>query len=221
MGAASSASPKVTALERTAAGEWRVRTDQGDILAEILVNAAGYRAGEVTAMLGAVPADRDAVASISGDRGHTRNWSCAARSGCRCSRSRRQLLPAPGAGRPAARPLRMAGDARTGSTEFPDISPISCSTTTSAGSRNTSRRRASAYPSWARRREDGHQRPDPLCARRQSADAARRRGLPGFYHCCAFTSASSRRAARASRSPSGRPRRSPNGTCGRSTRAAI
>jgi dimethylglycine dehydrogenase len=43
---------RVTGLERTAAGEWRVRTDKGDILAEILVNAAGYRAGEIMAMLG-------------------------------------------------------------------------------------------------------------------------------------------------------------------------
>jgi dimethylglycine dehydrogenase len=43
---------RVTGLERTAGGEWRVRTDKGDILCEIVVNAAGYRAGEVMAMVG-------------------------------------------------------------------------------------------------------------------------------------------------------------------------
>src|SRR5499425_1386348 len=36
---------KVTGLQRTPAGEWRVQTDQGDITCEIVVNAAGYRAG--------------------------------------------------------------------------------------------------------------------------------------------------------------------------------
>ena len=42
----------VTAIERTAAGEWRVTTPQGEITAEILINAAGYRAREVGAMTG-------------------------------------------------------------------------------------------------------------------------------------------------------------------------
>jgi dimethylglycine dehydrogenase len=43
---------RVTGLERTAAGEWRVQTDKGDIRCEIVVNAAGYRAGEIMAMVG-------------------------------------------------------------------------------------------------------------------------------------------------------------------------
>jgi dimethylglycine dehydrogenase len=43
---------RVTGLERTAGGEWRVRTDKDDILCEIVVNAAGYRAGEIMAMVG-------------------------------------------------------------------------------------------------------------------------------------------------------------------------
>src|SRR6185437_12034654 len=43
---------KVTALARTPSGEWRLTTDQGDILAEIVVNAGGYRAGEIMAMVG-------------------------------------------------------------------------------------------------------------------------------------------------------------------------
>ena len=43
---------RVTAVERLAGGEWKVTTDKGDILCEHVVNAAGYRAGEVMAMLG-------------------------------------------------------------------------------------------------------------------------------------------------------------------------
>jgi dimethylglycine dehydrogenase len=43
---------KVTGLARTAAGNWRVSTDKGEIEAEIVVNAAGYRAGEIMAMAG-------------------------------------------------------------------------------------------------------------------------------------------------------------------------
>jgi dimethylglycine dehydrogenase len=43
---------RVTGLERAADSEWRVLTDKGELRAEILVNAAGYRAGEIMAMLG-------------------------------------------------------------------------------------------------------------------------------------------------------------------------
>jgi len=43
---------KVTGLQHTPAGGWRVQTDQGDITCEIVVNAAGYRAGEIMAMVG-------------------------------------------------------------------------------------------------------------------------------------------------------------------------
>ncbi|MBS0580521.1 MAG: FAD-dependent oxidoreductase [Proteobacteria bacterium] len=43
---------QVTGLEQLPAGDWRVRTDRGDYLAEVVVNAAGYRAGEVMALLG-------------------------------------------------------------------------------------------------------------------------------------------------------------------------
>jgi dimethylglycine dehydrogenase len=42
---------KVTALAHDAGG-WLVTTDKGDIRAEIVVNAAGYRAGEIMAMVG-------------------------------------------------------------------------------------------------------------------------------------------------------------------------
>jgi dimethylglycine dehydrogenase len=42
----------VTAIQRTPSGEWLVRTKNGDIRAEIVLNAAGYRAAEVGAMVG-------------------------------------------------------------------------------------------------------------------------------------------------------------------------
>jgi dimethylglycine dehydrogenase len=43
---------KVTGLQRTPTGEWCVQTDKGDITCEIVVNAAGYRAGEIMTMVG-------------------------------------------------------------------------------------------------------------------------------------------------------------------------
>jgi len=43
---------RVTALEQKPNGEWLVTTDKGEITAEIIVNAAGFRAGEVMAMVG-------------------------------------------------------------------------------------------------------------------------------------------------------------------------
>ncbi|MEM7042169.1 MAG: FAD-dependent oxidoreductase [Pseudomonadota bacterium] len=42
---------KVTGLEQQPDSTWLVRTDKGDIRADIVVNAAGYRAGEVMAMV--------------------------------------------------------------------------------------------------------------------------------------------------------------------------
>ena len=43
---------KVTALAQQPTGAWRVSTNQGEYLADVVVNAAGYRAGEVMALLG-------------------------------------------------------------------------------------------------------------------------------------------------------------------------
>jgi dimethylglycine dehydrogenase len=43
---------KVTRIERRAGGDWLVRTTKGDVACEVVVNAAGYRAGEVMAMVG-------------------------------------------------------------------------------------------------------------------------------------------------------------------------
>ena len=43
---------KVTAIERTVGGEWRVRTDQGDIVCEHVVSATGNHARQTGAMVG-------------------------------------------------------------------------------------------------------------------------------------------------------------------------
>jgi dimethylglycine dehydrogenase len=43
---------RVTALQQEPGGAWRVDTDKGEYRAEVVVNAAGYRAGEVMALLG-------------------------------------------------------------------------------------------------------------------------------------------------------------------------
>lgn len=43
---------KVTAIDRLSSGEWHLTTTKGPVRAEILVNAGGYRAGEVMAMVG-------------------------------------------------------------------------------------------------------------------------------------------------------------------------
>ena len=44
---------RVTAIERNASGEWIIHTDRGTIMSERVINAAGYRGGEVAAMVGA------------------------------------------------------------------------------------------------------------------------------------------------------------------------
>ncbi len=43
---------RVTALTAMSDGRWRVGTDKGELIAQVVVNAAGYRAGEVMALLG-------------------------------------------------------------------------------------------------------------------------------------------------------------------------
>ena len=43
---------RVTSIERRPSGEWRVITDRGEIVAQTVINAAGYRGGEVAAMVG-------------------------------------------------------------------------------------------------------------------------------------------------------------------------
>jgi dimethylglycine dehydrogenase len=56
MGAAIVRFCPVTGIERRRSGEWSVATPKGAITAEIVVNAAGYRAAEIGAMVGrAVP----------------------------------------------------------------------------------------------------------------------------------------------------------------------
>jgi dimethylglycine dehydrogenase len=44
---------RVTAIERRSSGEWRVVTDRGEIIAATVINAAGYRGGEIAALVGA------------------------------------------------------------------------------------------------------------------------------------------------------------------------
>jgi dimethylglycine dehydrogenase len=43
---------RATAITRLSTGEWRIDTNKGAVTCEIIVNAAGYRAGEVLAMVG-------------------------------------------------------------------------------------------------------------------------------------------------------------------------
>lgn len=45
---------KVEGIARTSGGEWRIETGLGSISAEIVVNAAGYRAAEVGALVGRI-----------------------------------------------------------------------------------------------------------------------------------------------------------------------
>jgi dimethylglycine dehydrogenase len=42
----------VTAIGRTPGGDWRIETPQGAVIAEIVVNAAGFRAAEIGALVG-------------------------------------------------------------------------------------------------------------------------------------------------------------------------
>jgi len=51
-GAAIQRHTRVTGLHALAAGGWRIETTQGAIEAEYVINAAGYRGGEVAAMIG-------------------------------------------------------------------------------------------------------------------------------------------------------------------------
>lgn len=44
---------RVTAIERTRSGEWRVTTNRGVVTAQSVINAAGYRGGEVAQLVGA------------------------------------------------------------------------------------------------------------------------------------------------------------------------
>jgi len=43
---------KVTSIERLASGEWKIVTNKGEIVCQKVINAAGYRGGEVAAMVG-------------------------------------------------------------------------------------------------------------------------------------------------------------------------
>jgi dimethylglycine dehydrogenase len=51
-GAAIYRNKPVTGIERSAGGEWRVLTQDGPVVCEVVVNAAGYRAREIGRMVG-------------------------------------------------------------------------------------------------------------------------------------------------------------------------
>ena len=55
---------QVTDIERTPSGEWRVRTDKGDVTCEVVVNAAGLWAPQVARMVGLE------IPSIAGEHTH-------------------------------------------------------------------------------------------------------------------------------------------------------
>jgi dimethylglycine dehydrogenase len=55
---------QVTGIEQTRSGEWRVKTDKGDITCEYVVNAAGLWGPEVAAMVGLE------IPSIAGEHSH-------------------------------------------------------------------------------------------------------------------------------------------------------
>ena len=74
---------RVVGLAQMASGEWRVTTDKGEIVAGIVVNAGGYRAGEVMAMRGvtAISRRRKPTSSRKAFIGVHRLGRCAPRSG--------------------------------------------------------------------------------------------------------------------------------------------
>ena len=43
---------RVTGIERTPGGEWKVRTDEGSVVCEAVVNAAGFHGAEVARFAG-------------------------------------------------------------------------------------------------------------------------------------------------------------------------
>ena len=95
---------RVTALTQKPDGGWRITTDKGEVEAEVVVNAAGYRAGEIMAMVGQylpiVSLEHQYLLTESDSRADGAQDAPAA-----APRSRRQLLPPPGARCAAARAL--------------------------------------------------------------------------------------------------------------------
>ena len=135
---------------RGRSGEWLVGTDKGEtIRAEIVVNAAGYRAGEIMALVG----QHLPIVAMQHQYLVTEDipaWSSAARTSCRCcatptspticARSARASSSAPTSG--SAAPSGRAASRPT--------SPTSSGPTIWAGSSATSRTPAPACRSWPR-----------------------------------------------------------------------
>ena len=99
---------KVTGIERTSGGEWRVRTDQGSIVCEHVVSATGNHARQTGAMVGldvpVVPVEHQYIVTEPHPDIVARHEQGTPRNGS-APRVRRLLLHARGAGRPPPRSL--------------------------------------------------------------------------------------------------------------------
>ena len=164
----------------------RCEPTRATITCEYLVNAAGYRAGEVMAMVGQyLPIVSmshqylvtEPIAELAAPQGKA---AAAARSRC-------QLLPAAGARRPAPRPLRMAGDAALAGRRFPTISRTSSIPTISTGSRAISRRRWRACRSSAGSACSASSTARSPIRPTATPISAPRTGCTNFFHCCCFS----------------------------------
>ena len=140
---------KVIGLQRTPTGEWCVETDQGDITCEIVVNAAGYRAGEIMAMVGQYMPIVSMSHQYLVTEVDSRSWKRARRS-CRCCAIPTSAGICARSGRGCCSGRTNGRRRRTGSTVFLTTSPTSCGRTTWSGWRNTSTTPSSACRSWAR-----------------------------------------------------------------------
>jgi dimethylglycine dehydrogenase len=146
MGAEIARFTRVTGLERTKAGEWLVKTDKGDVTCEFVVNAAGYRAGEIMSMVGQYMP----IVSMSHQYLVTEPVPAGRREeSCRCCAI---PIPATICGRSAAVccSAPMSGRRRPiGSTAFPRSSPMSSIPTIWSASKPTSTTPSSACRSSA------------------------------------------------------------------------
>ena len=142
---------RVTSLARGSSGEWLVGTDKGEtIRAEIVVNAAGYRAGEIMALRRPAAADRRDAAPVPGDRGHPGPGRARARTSCRCCAIPTSPTICARSGRASSSAPTSGSAGPSGRTASRPISPTSSGPTISAGSSATSRTPARACRSWPR-----------------------------------------------------------------------
>ena len=178
LGAEINRNTAVTAIERTPAGEWLVRTDKGDITAEHVVSATGNFARLTGAMVGldvpVLPVEHQYIvtephpAVVARRRPACPRWACSARATRPGICARRTAASCSAPTRRARRPAMSTGRRRTPNT--------SSSRRTSTVSRRTSRRRSPAsLPSARSASRRSTTAPSPIrpTAARSSA---RRRG---------------------------------------------